>query len=55
MLKLGSVAEADYIANASENGYNEENIRNFMQNIMKTKSGRKALQDIFSNPGRFHT
>jgi len=39
--------EADYIANASENGYSEENIRGFMQKIMKTQSGKKILQDIF--------
>ncbi len=41
--------EADYIANASENGYSEENIRSFMRNIMKTPSGKKLLQDVFSN------
>ena len=41
--------EADYIANASENGYSEENIRNFTQKIMKTPSGKKLLQDVFSN------
>ena len=31
--------EADYIANASENGYSQGNIRNFMAKIMKTDSG----------------
>ena len=41
--------EADYIANASENGYSEENIRNFMLKIMKTPSGKKLLQNLFSN------
>ncbi len=41
------LVEADYIANASENGYSEENIRSFMQKIMKTQSGKKILQDIF--------
>ena len=41
--------EADYIANASENGYSEENIRNFMRKMMKTSSGKKLLQDLFSN------
>jgi len=41
------LVEADYIANASENGYSEENIRGFMQKIMKTQSGKKILQDIF--------
>ena len=41
--------EADYIANASENGYSEKNIRSFMQKVMKTQSGEKILQDVFSN------
>ena len=41
--------EADYIANASENGYSEENIRNFMRKMMKTSSGKKLLQNLFSN------
>ncbi len=41
--------EADYIANASENRYSEENIRNFMWKMMKTPSGKKLLQDVFSN------
>jgi len=41
------LVEADYIANASENGYSEENIRGFMQKIMKTQNGKKILQDIF--------
>ena len=42
--------EADYIANASENAYSERNIRNFMQKIVKTRNGKKLLQDVFSNP-----
>ena len=41
--------EADYIANASENGYSEDNIRSFMRKIMKTPGGKKLLQDVFSN------
>ncbi len=41
--------EADYIANASENGYSEENIRRFMRDIMKTPSGKKLLRDVISN------
>ncbi len=41
--------EADYIANASENGYSEETIRGFMRKIMKTPGGKKLLQDVFSN------
>ena len=43
------LVEADYIANASENGYSEENIRSFMQKMMKTQSGKKLLQSVFSS------
>ncbi len=43
------LVEADYIANASENGYSEENIRSFIQKIMKTPSGKKLLQDVFNS------
>ena len=39
--------EADYIANATENGYSRENIENFMSKIMKTESGKRLTQDIF--------
>jgi len=39
--------EADYIANATENGYSRENIENFMNKIMKTESGKSLAQDIF--------
>ena len=39
--------EADYIANATENGYSRENIENFMSKIMKTESGKRLAQDIF--------
>ena len=39
--------EADYIANATENGYSRENIGNFMSKIMKTESGKRLAQDIF--------
>lgn len=40
--------EADYIANASENGYSRENVVNFMNRIMKTESGKRILTAIFS-------
>jgi flagellar hook-associated protein FlgK len=40
--------EADYIANASENGYSRQNIENFMQNIMHTESGRRILKAVFN-------
>lgn len=39
--------EADYMANATENGYSRENIENFMSKIMKTESGKRLAQDIF--------
>ena len=41
------LVEADYIANATENGYSEQNIRNTMQKIMKTESGKRLLQSVF--------
>ena len=39
--------EADYIANASENGYSKENINNFIQRIMKTESGIRLTHAVF--------
>ena len=39
--------EADYIANATENGYNKQNVETFMQKIMKTKSCAEILNAIF--------
>lgn len=39
--------EADYIANASENGYSRQNVENFMQRIMKTESGKRLLRSVF--------
>lgn len=39
--------EADYIANATENGYSRENIENFTSKIMKIESGKRLAQDIF--------
>ena len=39
--------EADYIANASENGYSQENVTNFMNKIMTTKSGKKLTKAVF--------
>ena len=41
------LVEADYIANATENDYSEQNIRNSMQRIMKTENGKRILQSIF--------
>ena len=39
--------EADYISNATENSYSETNVRNFVQKIMKTDSGKRLAQSIF--------
>ena len=40
------LVEADYIANATENGYSQENVRNFMAKIMKTDSGKRLLAAV---------
>lgn len=40
------LVEADYIANASENGYSRANINNFMDKIMKTDSGKRLLTAV---------
>ena len=39
--------EADYMANASENGYPRKNIENFMKRIMKTESGIRLTRALF--------
>lgn len=39
--------EADYIANATENGYGQENIVIFMQKIMETEGGKQILKAIY--------
>ena len=41
------LVEADYIANATENGYSLKNVENFMQKIMKTKSGNRIMKAVF--------
>ena len=41
------IVEADYIANASENGYSKQNIQNFMDRIVKTESGVKLIRTVF--------
>ena len=38
--------EADYIVNASENGYSKENVENFVEKIVKTQSGRELTGSI---------
>ncbi len=39
--------EADYIANATENGYSRENVENFIQKFMKTAGGLRILKSVF--------
>lgn len=39
--------EADYIANASENGYDAQSIKRFIEKTMKTKSGVNLAQSVF--------
>lgn len=41
--------EADYIANAIENGYCGQKVKHFMQEIMKTNSGRQILKSVYQN------
>ena len=42
------LVEADYIVNATENGYSRKDAKNFMQKVMKTESGKRILRSIFS-------
>ena len=39
--------EADYLVNASESGYSEDNIRNFAEKLCRTRSGRALFQSIY--------
>ncbi len=41
--------EADYIVNASENGYSKENVEKFIERIMQTGSGKRFARHIFCN------
>lgn len=41
------LVEADFIANATENGYSKESAANFMAKIMKTQSGKRILTTVF--------
>ena len=40
------LVEADYIANATENGYSESNVRNFVERIFKTDTGKRLAASI---------
>lgn len=39
--------EADYLVNAEESQYPAENIRNFMEHICRTETGRSLLQSVY--------
>ena len=39
--------EADYVANASENGYERRNVENFIHKIMRTESGKALAKAVF--------
>ena len=46
-IDLQILVEADYIANATENGYSKKNVTNFMNTIMTTESGKRLTRTIF--------
>ena len=41
------LVEADYIANASENGYARKNIDSFLNQIVKTTTGKQLIKSMF--------
>ena len=41
------LVEADYLANASENGYDAESIENFTNRIVKTAAGKRIIKSVF--------
>lgn len=41
------LVEADYLVNADESGYSKENIRNMMEKVFKTDTGKMLLQGIY--------
>ena len=41
------LVEADYIANAAENGYGADNLRNFENRVFRTEAGRRLLRSVF--------
>ncbi|MBQ6122074.1 MAG: HD domain-containing protein [Clostridia bacterium] len=40
------LVEADYIVNASENGYSRQNIDHFIENNMRTESGKRLARSV---------
>lgn len=41
------LVEADYIANAAENGYGMDNIRRFTDRYFKTDTGKRLIESVF--------
>ena len=41
------LVEADYIVNAAENGYSLSNIEHFIENNMRTESGKRLTRSVF--------
>ncbi len=41
------LVEADYIVNAVENGYSLQNISHFIENNMRTESGKRLARSVF--------
>ena len=39
--------EADYIANAEENGYSRENVARFVEKIARTGAGKRLMREVF--------
>ena len=39
--------EADYIVNADESNYSQDNIRNFVNEVVKTDTGVSLLKSIY--------
>ena len=44
--------EADYIANAAENGYSRRNIENFINKVMRTEAGKRITGKVLGNSAR---
>ena len=41
------LVEADYVANATENGYGRENVERFLEKIARTESGKRLMHEVF--------
>ena len=39
--------EADYIVNASENGYSKETVQNFLNTHARTAAGKRLIRESF--------